>query len=96
MRAVLHQGRENETRLHSSEPDSANAEHTWPMRGVRSHSKSSRNITLEWLMSIDAYFYGPAGKIDEEEINVPRSLQEWSQTFQVDIVEVRKLSNICC
>lgn len=45
-------------------------------------------------MSVEAFFSGPPGKVDEDQINVSRSLKEWSQSFQVNIVEVSTLYKI--
>ncbi len=54
----------------------------------RSSVEFSNDISLNWLQKVGAYFGSPPSQVDENQIEVRRSLAEWSASFGVELIEV--------
>lgn len=88
LRQEISSGGQNETRFNSGTTRPTTRESSRSMCGERGSGKPRSDISLEWLCSLPTPFCGAPEKVDKEQIDVRRSLAEWSETFQVFLVKV--------
>jgi hypothetical protein len=78
----------DETRSNSSTTTPTTNEQNRSVCGERDSGEPHSDISLEWLCSLPMPFCGTPEKVDKDQIDVHKSLAEWSESFGVNLVKV--------
>jgi hypothetical protein len=55
---------------------------------VGSGSKPRDDVSLRWLLEVNALFFGPPGEVTNPHFNAQARLNCWSERFDVKLIEV--------